>query len=49
MFMRLPWGLEQVVSQHVNRPVHLAPGEYQTRPLQGIGDFWATHRELIAS
>lgn len=41
-------GLEQVVSQHVNRPVYLSPGRYQTRPLQGIGDFWATHRELIA-
>lgn len=42
-------GLEDVVSQHVNRPVRLSPGEYQTRPLQGIGEFWATHSELIAS
>lgn len=40
--------LEEVVSQHVDQPVLLTPGGYQTEELKDIHEFWPTaekHRE----
>lgn len=42
-------GLEHVVSQHVKQPVRLAPGMYETRPLDHIDEFWPTQAKLAVS
>ncbi len=39
-------GLEALVSEHVRRPIELAPGRYESRRLNHLDDFWSTHDEL---
>lgn len=34
--------IEQVVSKHVGREVRLIPGEFETRELQDVDEFWET-------
>jgi hypothetical protein len=31
-----------VASNHAGRPIRLVEGEYQTKPLANIKDFWGT-------
>jgi hypothetical protein len=40
--------IEQIVSQHVARDVSLVEGQYRTRPLQSIDDFWSQRDALVA-
>ncbi|MBT4864196.1 MAG: polyribonucleotide nucleotidyltransferase [Planctomycetaceae bacterium] len=40
--------IQDVVTEHVGREVQLSPGEYETRELQNIGEFWETNQSLAA-
>ncbi len=40
-----PKKLEEVVSQHTDRGILLAPGKYQTEELRDINEFWPTARK----
>lgn len=42
-------GVEAMVTEHVRRPVELEPGQYESRTLQRLDDFWTTHDELVTS
>jgi hypothetical protein len=42
-------GIEQIVSQHVGRPVRLEPGAYKTKELKSIEQFWPAHEQLAAA
>ena len=42
-------GVEAIVAEHVRRPVELEPGQYESRTLQRLDDFWTTHDELVTS
>lgn len=35
--------IEQTVSSHLQRPVQLVPGQYQTQQLENIDQFWTVH------
>jgi hypothetical protein len=39
--------IEEIVSRHVGRPVRLSPGEYVTRKLDDISDFWSVRAKLL--
>ena len=41
--------LEQAVSGYLNRDVQLAPGQYHSRQLDSVDDFWPTHRTLAGA
>lgn len=38
--------IEHALAQHTGKSIRLVPGGYQTRPLNKLGEFWATCREL---
>lgn len=41
--------LEEIISKHAERDIHLTPGTYQTQELKTIDEFWAasdTYRQI---
>lgn len=40
-------GIERAVSQAANRTVALRAGEYRTRRMRSIDEFWTTHNALV--
>jgi len=42
-------GLEQVVSKHSGRRVSLAPGQFESRSLAKLDDFWPTYESVAAT
>ncbi len=40
--------IEQVVSRHAGRPIHLVEGQFQTEHLGSIADFWQAVARLAA-
>jgi hypothetical protein len=40
--------IQDVVTEHVGRDVHLESGEYETRELQSIDEFWETNQSFTA-
>jgi hypothetical protein len=40
--------VEQVVSNHAGRPVHLIDGEYRTQRIEKIEDFWGAAARMTA-
>lgn len=41
--------IQDVITEHVGREVRLLPGEYETRELRSIDEFWETHQSLAAA
>ncbi len=42
-------GVEALVAEHLRRPIELGPGQYESRPLQRLDDFWMTHDEFVTA
>jgi hypothetical protein len=40
--------VNQIVAAHLQHPFELTPGEYQTRELASVEEFWTAHEELVA-
>jgi hypothetical protein len=41
--------VEEIVSEHVDQPVRLTAGMFQTRPLDHIRNFWRMHTDFMTS
>ncbi len=41
--------VEQIVSEHSGKSVHLTAGQYLTAPLAKLADFWPTREKLATS
>lgn len=41
-----PQKLEEIISRHTQREIHLQPGAYQTRELKTIDEFWTVAHQF---